>query len=34
VYCSGSEEEKLGAIECESRDVDVQWNNVKECVGY
>ena len=25
-------EGKLGAIECDSGDVEVQWNNMKECV--
>jgi hypothetical protein len=25
-------EEKLSAIECESGNAEVQWNNVKECV--
>jgi hypothetical protein len=25
-------EEKIGAIECDSGNVKVQWNNVKECV--
>jgi hypothetical protein len=25
-------EEKLGAIGCESGNVEVQWNNIKECV--
>ena len=25
-------EEKLGAIECESRNAEVQWKNMKECV--
>jgi hypothetical protein len=25
-------EEKLGAIKCESRNVEVQWNNIKKCV--
>jgi hypothetical protein len=25
-------EEKLGAIKCESRNVEVQWNNMKKCV--
>ena len=25
-------EGKLGAIECDSGNVDVQWNNIKECV--
>jgi hypothetical protein len=25
-------EGKLGAIECGSGDVEVQWNNIKECV--
>jgi hypothetical protein len=25
-------EEKLGAIECESGNAEVQWNNIKECV--
>jgi len=25
-------EEKLGAIECESGDAEVQWKNIKECV--
>ena len=25
-------EEKLGAIGCDSGDVEVQWNNIKECV--
>jgi hypothetical protein len=25
-------EEKLGAIECESGNVEVQWNNIKKCV--
>ena len=25
-------EEKLGAIECESGNADVQWKNIKECV--
>ena len=25
-------EEKLGAMGCESRNVDVQWNDRKECV--
>ena len=25
-------EEKLGAIECESRNVEVQWNNIKKCL--
>jgi len=25
-------EGKLGAIECESGNVEVQWNNIKECV--
>jgi hypothetical protein len=25
-------EKKLGAIECDSRNVEVQWNNIKECV--
>jgi type I site-specific restriction endonuclease len=25
-------ERKLGAIECDSRNVEVQWNNIKECV--
>jgi len=25
-------EGKLGAIECDSRNVEVQWNNIKECV--
>jgi hypothetical protein len=25
-------EEKLGAIECESGNVEVQWKNIKECV--
>ena len=24
--------EKLGAIECESGNVEVQWNNIKKCV--
>ena len=28
----GALEEKLGAIEYESRNVDVQWNNMNECV--
>jgi len=28
----GTVEEKLGAIECESGNVEVQWNNIKECV--
>jgi hypothetical protein len=23
---------KLGATECDSRNVEVQWNNIKECV--
>jgi hypothetical protein len=27
-------EGKLGAIECDSGNVDVQWNNIKECVLY
>ena len=25
-------ERKLGAIECDSGNVEVQWNNIKECV--
>jgi hypothetical protein len=25
-------EEKLGAIGCDSGNVEVQWNNIKECV--
>jgi hypothetical protein len=25
-------EEKLGAIKCESGNVEVQWNNIKKCV--
>jgi len=25
-------EEKLGAISCENGNVEVQWNNIKECV--
>jgi hypothetical protein len=25
-------EGKLGAIECDSGNVEVQWNNIKECV--
>jgi len=25
-------EEKLGAIGCESGNVEVQWNTIKECV--
>ena len=25
-------EEKLGAMGCESGNVEVQWNNIKECV--
>ena len=25
-------EEKLGAIECESGNAEVQWKNIKECV--
>ena len=25
-------EEKVGAIGCDSGDVEVQWNNIKECV--
>jgi len=25
-------EEKLGATECESGNVEVQWKNIKECV--
>jgi hypothetical protein len=25
-------EEKLSAIECESGNAEVQWNNIKECV--
>jgi type I site-specific restriction endonuclease len=25
-------EGKLGAIECDSENVEVQWNNIKECV--
>jgi hypothetical protein len=25
-------EEKLAAIECESEIVDLQWNNIKQCV--
>ena len=25
-------EEKLGAIECESGNVEVKWKNIKECV--
>jgi len=25
-------EGKLGAIECNRRNVEVQWNNIKECV--
>ena len=25
-------EEKLGAVGCESGNVEVQWNNIKECV--
>jgi hypothetical protein len=25
-------ERKLGAIECDSENVEVQWNNIKECV--
>ena len=25
-------EEKLGAIECESGNVEMQWNNIKKCV--
>ena len=25
-------EEKLGAIECESENTEVQWKNIKECV--
>jgi hypothetical protein len=24
-------EEKLGAIKCESGNVEVQWNNIKKC---
>jgi hypothetical protein len=24
--------EKLGALECESRNMEVQWNNIKKCV--
>jgi hypothetical protein len=28
----GTLEGKLGAIECGSRNVEVQWNNIKECV--
>jgi hypothetical protein len=27
-----AEEEKLRAIECESGNVEVQWNNMKKCV--
>jgi hypothetical protein len=27
-------EEKLGAIKCESGNVEVQWNNIKKCVRY
>jgi len=27
-------EEKLGAIECESGNAEVQWKNIKECVLY
>jgi hypothetical protein len=27
-------EEKLGAIGSESGNVEVQWNNIKECVRY
>jgi hypothetical protein len=37
VTCSTTESarcstEKLGAIECESCNVEVQWNNIKKCV--
>jgi len=27
-------EEKLGAIECESGNAEVQWKSIKECVRY
>ena len=27
-------EEQLGAIKCESGNVEVQWNNIKKCVRY
>jgi len=27
-------EEKLGAIGCDSGNIEVQWNNIKECVRY
>ena len=25
-------EEKLGAVECESGNVEVQWNNIEKCL--
>jgi len=28
----GTLEGKLGAIKCDSGNVEVQWNNIKECV--
>jgi hypothetical protein len=28
----GTLEGKLGAIGCDSENVEVQWNNIKECV--
>jgi hypothetical protein len=39
LYAQGQEvhvslEEKLGAIKCESGNVEVQWNNIKKCVLY
>jgi len=30
----GTLEDKRGAIECESGNVEVQWNNITNCVKY